>query len=68
MRAVWTAYDDEGGMADVTEQVIELGANEYRRISMPAAWDTGAYSSCVFLWDADTMAPLLPKMEVAKNR
>ena len=49
-------------------QVSELGANEYRRISMPAAWDTGAYSSCVFLWDADTMAPLLPKMEVAKNR
>ena len=68
VRAVWTAYDDDGGMADVTEQVIELGANEYRRISMPAAWDTGAYSSCVFLWDADTMAPLLPKMEVAKNR
>lgn len=65
IRAVWTAYDEAGGMVDVVERVVELGANEYKRLSIPAGWNLESYTSTVFLWDADTLVPLAPKQDVA---
>ncbi len=64
IRAVWTAYDANGDMSDMTEKVIDMGANEYKKLSIPAGWQGEAASSSVFLWEADTLVPLLPKTEI----
>lgn len=64
IRVVWTAYDEAGGMVDMVEQVVELGANEYRKLSIPAGWSSECHTSTVFLWDADTLVPFAPKQDI----
>lgn len=61
IRAVWTAYDESGALADMTERVVEVGANGYKSITIPAAWSNQNYTSSLFVWDADTLVPLVPK-------
>ena len=64
VRAVLVAYDDSGYMADMTEQVFELNANEYKNLTVPVKWNTVTYQTVAFLWDADTLMPYLPKNEL----
>lgn len=64
LRAVWTAYDGTGGMAGVAEKAIEVDANGYIHVTIPAEWNTETNTSSLFLWDADTLVPVIPKMEI----
>lgn len=64
VRAVWTAYDKSGAMTDTSEQIVELSANEYKKLSIPAQWDVAASQISVFLWDADSLVPYVPQMQI----
>lgn len=65
VRAILTTYDASGDMIDMTEQVIDLGTNDYKTLSIPTQWDDGVNQASVFLWDADTMAPYMPQTQIA---
>ncbi len=65
IRAVWTAYDSSGAMVDFSEQVIEMAANEYKKLSIPAQWNDEIHQSSVFLWDADSLAPYMPQIPIS---
>lgn len=62
VRAVWTAYDKEGAMIDTSEQIVELKANEYKKVTIPLEKDMGESKISVFVWDADTLAPYVSQM------
>lgn len=64
LRAVWAAYDESGCMVDMTEQMIELDANNYKKVTIPAEWNSEAYHSFVYLWEADTLVPYISKIEI----
>ncbi len=64
IKVVWTAYDSSGALTDTSEQRIELGTNEYKKVDIPAQWDIAANRLSVFLWDADTLVPYLPQIEL----
>ncbi len=65
IRAVWTAYDSSDAMVDLSEQIIELGANEYKKLSIPAQWNSDIHHSSVFLWDADSLVPYMPQLPIS---
>ncbi len=65
IRAVWTAYDSSDAMVDLSEQIIELGANEYKKLSIPAQWTSDIHHSSVFLWDADSLVPYMPQLPIS---
>ena len=66
LRAVWAAYDGSGSMAGMSEKRIEVDTNGYVHVTIPAEWNTETYPSSLMLWDADTLVPVIPRMEVKK--
>lgn len=62
LAVIWSAYDSEGKLVGVSEQDVNIGANGYAAVNIPAKWSVESYTSSLFIWDKNTLTPYTSQM------